>query len=358
MDCVFLRLSGRKTARLLIIRGWGLGARVQGSETPEQSPEASLLLRGTNKVFQPAYIETYKKGLLKIKAEQARNILSSCVLCPRQCKVDRLSGETGVCKTGARAMVSSYNAHFGEEAPLTGRNGSGTIFFTHCNLLCVFCQNYDISHEGCGEEVSDEQLAGIMLALQKSGCHNINFVTPSHVVPQILSALEIAVEKGLHIPLVYNTGGYDRVETLKILDGVIDIYMPDFKFWDPYIADKACDARDYPEFARNALAEMFRQVGDLVVDENGIAQRGLLVRHLVMPNGHAGTREVMRFIADKISKNTYVNIMFQYRPCGKAHQFRAFSSRPSDEDFDEAVKAAKEEGITRIDKPKRVFTFL
>ncbi len=306
-------------------------------------------------MFQPAYIETYKRGLLKKKAEQARKILGLCVLCPRQCKADRLSDETGVCKTGSRAIVSSYNAHFGEEAPLVGRNGSGTIFFTHCNLLCVFCQNYDISHEGCGEEVSDEQLAGIMLYLQKSGCHNINFVTPSHVVPQILSALEIAVEKGLCIPLVYNTGGYDRVETLKILDGVIDIYMPDFKFRDTEIAGKACAAKDYPEVIRNALTEMFRQVGDLVIDESGIVQRGLLVRHLVMPQEHAGTREVMRFIADKISKNTYVNVMFQYRPCGKAYQFKEFSSRPTDIDFDEAVKAAKEVGITRLDKPRRVF---
>jgi putative pyruvate formate lyase activating enzyme len=306
-------------------------------------------------VFQPAYIETYKKGLLKKKAEEARKILASCVLCPRMCRADRLSGETGICKTGARAMVSSYNAHFGEEAPLVGRNGSGTIFFTHCNLLCVFCQNYDISHEGYGEEVSDDQLAGIMLALQNSGCHNINFVTPSHVVPQILSALEIAVEKGLSIPLVYNTGGYDRVETLKILDGVIDIYMPDFKFWDPDIADRACEARDYPEYARNALAEMFRQVGDLVLDEDGIAQRGLLVRHLVMPHGYAGTREVMRFISDKISKNTYVNVMFQYRPCGKAFNFKEFSTKPLDRDFNDAVRAAKEEGIYRLDKQRRVF---
>jgi len=312
-------------------------------------------LQGNGKMFRSAYIETYNKGLLKKKAEQARKILASCVLCPRMCKVDRLSGETGVCKTGERAMVSSYNAHFGEEAPLVGRNGSGTIFFTHCNLLCVFCQNYDISHEDCGEEVSDEQLADIMLALQKSGCHNINFVTPSHVVPQILSALNLAAEKGLCIPLVYNTGGYDRIETLKILDGIVDIYMPDFKFWDPDIAYKSCEAKDYPEFARNALTEMSRQVGDLVTDASGIAQRGLLVRHLVMPHGHAGTREVMHFIADKISKNTYVNIMFQYRPCGKAYQFKEFSSRPSDRNFDEAVKSAREEGITRLDKPRRVF---
>lgn len=309
-------------------------------------------------MFQPAYIETYNKGLLKKKAEEARKILTSCVLCPRMCRVDRLSGETGVCKTGSRAMVSSYNAHFGEEAPLVGRNGSGTIFFTHCNLLCVFCQNYDISHEGCGEEVSDEQLSGIMLALQNSGCHNINFVTPSHVVPQILSALEIAVSNGLCIPLVCNTGGYDRVETLKILNGVIDIYMPDFKFWDPVIADKACGAKDYPEFARNALIEMHRQVGDLILDEHGIARRGLLIRHLIMPHGNAGTREVMRFVSDRISKSTYVNIMFQYRPSGNANKFKEFSSRPSDSDFDEAVKAAKEEGISRLDKPRRVFMIL
>ncbi len=309
-------------------------------------------------MFQPAYIETYNKGLLKKKAEEARKILTSCVLCPRMCRVDRLSGETGVCKTGSRAMVSSYNAHFGEEAPLVGRNGSGTIFFTHCNLLCVFCQNYDISHEGCGEEVSDEQLAGIMLALQNSGCHNINFVTPSHVVPQILSALEIAVSNGLCIPLVYNTGGYDRVETLKILNGVIDIYMPDFKFWNSDIADKACDTNDYPEYARNALIELHRQVGDLILDEHGIARRGLLIRHLIMPHGNAGTREIMRFVSDRISKNTYVNIMFQYRPCGNANKFKEFSSRPSDSDFDEAVKAAKEEGISRLDKPRRVFMIL
>lgn len=306
-------------------------------------------------MFQPAYIETYKKGLLRKKAEQARKILASCVLCPRMCGVDRLSGETGICKTGSRAMVSSYNAHFGEEAPLTGQNGSGTIFFTNCNLHCVFCQNYDISHEGLGEEVSDEQLAEMMLALQQSGCHNINFVTPSHVVPQILSALIIAAEKGLHIPLVYNTGGYDSVETLKILDGVIDIYMPDFKFWDPEIAAKACGAGDYPGIARAAIAEMFRQAGDLVADKDGIARRGLLVRHLVMPHGHAGTREVMRFIADNISKNTYVNVMFQYRPCGNAYQLREFASRPTDNDFAEALKTAKEAGLTRLDKPRRVF---
>ena len=224
--------------------------------------------------FEPAYVETHEKGLLKEKIAKASAILQDCVLCPRECHVDRLSDQKGVCKTGKNAWVSSYSPHFGEEAPLVGRKGSGTIFFTHCNLLCNFCQNFDISHEGVGSEVSDTQLANMMLALQNRGCHNINFVTPSHVVPQILSALEKAVEGGLSVPLVYNTGAYDTVETLKILDGVFDIYMPDFKFWDPEVAKLTCNASDYPEVARKALLEMHRQVGDLVMDRSGIAKTG------------------------------------------------------------------------------------
>ncbi|HAY37996.1 MAG TPA: radical SAM protein, partial [Desulfobacteraceae bacterium] len=226
--------------------------------------------------FIPAYIETFKKGLLAEKIETAYKILKSCTLCPRQCKVDRLAGETGVCKTGKKAYVSSFNAHFGEEGPLVGTHGSGTIFFTHCNLLCIFCQNYDISHLGHGEEISNEQLAGMMLHLQNKGCHNINFVTPSHVVPQILSAVENAISEGLSVPLVYNTGGYDSVQTLKLLEGVFDIYMPDFKFWDPEIAKTTCNAKDYPEITQKALIEMHRQVGDLLIDDRGIAKRGIL----------------------------------------------------------------------------------
>jgi len=230
-------------------------------------------------------------------------------------------------------MVSSYNAHFGEEAPLVGSKGSGTIFFTHCNLLCIFCQNYDISHEGYGREISDGQLAAVMIHLQKTGCHNINFVTPSHVVPQILSALEIAVKEGLSVPLVYNTSGYDNVETLNLLEGVFDIYMPDFKFWDPKVAEETCNAKDYPEMARLALMEMHRQVGDLVTDEEGIARKGLLIRHLVLPYGLAGTRQVMRFIAEKISTNSYVNIMPQYRPCGRADEIKELSASLSQIDY-------------------------
>jgi putative pyruvate formate lyase activating enzyme len=305
--------------------------------------------------FQPSYIKTFENGLLKEKIKKAYKILKSCTICPRRCKVNRLSDERGICKTGKKAKVSSFDPHFGEEAPLVGTNGSGTIFFTHCNLLCNFCQNFDISHEGFGSEVDDKQLAHMMLTLQEDGCHNINFVTPSHVVPQILSALAIAAPKGLNIPLIYNSGGYDSIESLKILEGVFDIYMPDFKFWDPKISELTCDAPDYPEIARLALLEMHRQVGDLNIDENGIAQRGLLIRHLVLPDNLAGTRDIMKFIANKISKNSYVNIMAQYRPCGNASKVRQLRRHLDGNEFKEALRIAEEEGITRLDIPRRVF---
>jgi len=306
--------------------------------------------------FEPAYVETLKSGAFKKKILSAREKLQCCILCQRKCQVDRLAGNTGVCKTGEHAYVSSYNAHFGEESPLVGKKGSGTIFFTHCNLMCNFCQNYDISHEGQGEAVSNEQLANMMLLLQDMGCHNINFVTPSHVVPQILSAVKAAAEKGLSVPLVYNTGGYDNVETLIMLEGVFDIYMPDFKFWDPKISKTTCNADDYPETACLALLEMHRQVGDLVIDESGIAMKGLLVRHLVLPGGLAGTREIMRFIFRKISKNTYVNIMPQYRPCGKAFEIKELSSCISQNDYSSSLQIAKEEGVHRLDRhPGRLY---
>jgi len=299
--------------------------------------------------FTPAYIKTHATGNLSKKTSQSRAVLKRCVLCPRQCKVDRLSDEKGICRTGKLALVSSYNPHYGEESPLVGRHGSGTIFFTHCNLLCNFCQNYDISHEGWGSEVTDEELAAIMLSLQERGCHNINFVTPTHVVPQILSALEIAIQNGLNIPLVYNSGGYDSTETLKLLEGVFDIYMPDFKFWDSNIAESTCKAADYPKIARQALVEMHRQVGDLVIDPSGIAQRGLLVRHLVLPENLAGTRDIMNFIHSSISPDTYVNVMSQYRPCGRAHKTPGLSRPITVEEFRAAIQSAKHEGITRLD---------
>jgi putative pyruvate formate lyase activating enzyme len=305
--------------------------------------------------FEPAYIQAHQSGLLRRNLAEARARLSSCTLCPRMCRVDRLSGATGVCRTGRRALVSSFNAHFGEEAPLVGTNGSGTIFFTNCNLLCLFCQNFEISHEGIGERATDEQLAGMMLALQRQGCHNINFVTPSHVVPQILAALELAVPAGLNVPLVFNSGGYDRIDTLRLLDGVIDIYMPDFKFWDPEVARKACNAADYPETARRALLEMHRQVGDLVLDDRGIARRGLLVRHLVMPGGLAGTPEVMRFIAREVSPRTYVNVMSQYRPCGRADEVPGLEAALSADEYRRAMRETIAEGITRLDQRQASF---
>ena len=307
--------------------------------------------------FEPAYIRAYEKGVLQKRAAKAAGLLKACILCPRKCGVDRLDGETGFCKTGQLAWVSSYSPHFGEEAPLVGTHGSGTIFFTHCNLLCLFCQNFDISHQGQGQEVTYNELASLMLALQNQGCHNINFVTPSHVVPQILAALEIAIERGLNVPLVFNSGGYDRVATLKLLDGIVDIYMPDFKFWDPQVAEASCQAPDYPEVARRALAEMHRQVGDLQIDDDGIGRRGLLIRHLVLPRGLAGTREVMRFIARSISPSSYVNVMSQYRPCGRAAELQGLESHLSVEDYRLAVQAAEAEGISRLDQPRHRFIF-
>jgi putative pyruvate formate lyase activating enzyme len=305
--------------------------------------------------FEPAYIETYNTGLLKKKIAQAYEILEACTLCPRECGVDRLSDELGFCQTGEHAIVSSYNPHFGEESPLVGNHGSGTIFFARCNLLCLFCQNYEISHEGEGVPFSSEELAKAMILLQNRGCHNINFVTPSHVVPQILAALDKAIALGLRVPLVYNTGGYDKTETLGILEGVFDIYMPDFKFWDSKVAEKFCDAPDYPEIARKALKEMHRQVGDLVVNEEEIAQKGLLIRHLVLPEGLAGTREAMRFLAREVSSNSYVNIMAQYRTCGRASEVTALRRSITDEEYQEAIQMANEEGITRLDERRRTF---
>lgn len=303
----------------------------------------------------PLYQKTYSDGLFRDKIKTAFEMLKACVLCPRECGVDRLSGETGICKTGKNAWLSSYNAHFGEEEPLVGSHGSGTIFFTHCNLMCNFCQNYDISHEGCGREVTADQLAAVMLQLQHLGCHNINLVTPSHVVPQILAAAEIAIGKGLKVPIVYNTSGYDKVATLKLLEGVVDMYMPDFKFWDAQISAATCDAPDYPGIAKMAVSEMHRQVGDLALDENGLAFRGVLVRHLVLPKGLAGTRDIMKFLADEISADTYVNIMPQYRPCGRASEVKGLAGGISQDEYESAVRSAVEAGITRLDHRRRVF---
>ena len=288
---------------------------------------------------------------MAVRAQQAVESLADCTLCARQCHANRLDAAQAkpFCRTGRTALVSSFFPHHGEESCLRGTGGSGTIFFTHCNLRCIFCQNYDISWQGDGRPATAEHLAAMMLRLQDLGCHNVNFVTPSHVVPHILEALCLAAEGGLRLPIVYNTGGYDRVETLRLLDGVVDVYMPDFKFWDPEIARQLANASDYPEVARQAIKEMHRQVGDLVLDDRGIARRGLLVRHLVMPNDAAGTREVMRFLAGEVSPDSYVNVMAQYHPEGQAFRHPLIGRPVMRGEWADAVAAAREEGLHRFD---------
>jgi len=296
---------------------------------------------------EPLYLEARRTGLLEERITEARGRLEACDLCPRSCGVDRLAGEKGVCQGGARVEISSYGPHFGEEPPLVGWGGSGTIFLTHCNLRCIFCQNYDISHLGRGTAVTASQLAGAMLELQRNGCHNINFVTPTHVLPQVLEALDEAAAGGLRIPLVWNCGGYESVGMLRLLEGVVDIYMPDIKFADKDPGMRFCGVPDYYERAREAVKEMHRQVGDLVIDGRGIALRGLLVRHLVLPGGLAGTAEVVRFLGEEISRDTYLNIMEQYRPCYRAFEHPELARRITKEEYRQALETARRAGLHR-----------
>jgi putative pyruvate formate lyase activating enzyme len=303
--------------------------------------------------FTPAYLSTWQEGRLAAKVEQALDELRVCRVCPRDCDVDRLADERAICKTGRWARVASAFPHHGEEDCLRGYRGSGTIFFSHCNLRCVFCQNYDISWQGSGREVAAEELSALMLELQVLGCHNINFVTPEHVVPQLLEALLIAVGRGLRLPLVYNTSGYDSLRSIELLDGVVDIYMPDFKFWDAASARRLALAEDYPERARGVFKAMHRQTGDLVFDEEGLALRGLLVRHLVLPEGLAGSRGVLRFLAREISPDTFVNIMGQYAPAGQVvkrlRQYPEIGRRITHQEYLEAFDIAVGEGLHRFD---------
>ena len=298
------------------------------------------------------YLRLYHSGKLKDKIQKIRSLEESCSICAHHCRVNRLSGEIGKCRTTSEAMVASYGPHFGEEYPLVGRHGSGTIFFTNCNLRCLFCQNYSISQLGEGEIVSKEKLAYMMLSLQSQGCHNINLVSPTHVIPRILEALEIAVASGLYVPLVYNSGGYDSAETLKLLDGIIDIYMPDMKYSDEKIAKELSGVENYPEVNKAAVREMHRQVGDLQIDKEGIAQRGLLVRHLVLPDGLAGTKETVDFLASEISPYTYINIMDQYHPCYQALQISSLSRRITTREFQEAIELAHQAGLRRLDSAR------
>ncbi len=301
--------------------------------------------------FEPAYLGLYESGELKQRVERALDALYSCAVCPRNCRVDRIADKFAVCKTGRYAVVGSYFAHFGEEDCLRGWKGSGTIFFSGCNLRCVFCQNFDISWQLRGTPAPPQKLAAMMLELQETGCHNINFVTPEHVVPQIVEALPFAVEGGLRLPIVYNTSAYDSMESLEIMDGIVDIYMPDFKYWDSEMARKYSKAPDYPDVARRTIKEMYRQVGDLALDEDGLAKRGLIIRHLVMPEDITGTQEVMRWIARELSPNTYVNVMPQYYPAGKvsAKEYSEIYRRLKPSEYEQALDEAWRAGLKRLD---------
>jgi len=311
--------------------------------------------RVENRTFEAAYLRPHRCGELPRRVERALELLRSCRACPRHCRVNRLDDKFAVCRTGRYATVSSYSPHHGEEDCLRGWRGSGTIFLAGCNLRCVFCQNFDISWRVQGSPTPPRKLAAMMLELQACGCHNINLVTPEHVVPQILEALPAAIEGGLRLPIVYNTSGYDSMESLELLDGIVDIYMPDFKYWDSEMARKYSRAPDYPQVARRVLKEMYRQVGDLMIDEHGLAKRGLLIRHLVMPGDVAGTGEIMRWIAQELSPTTYVNVMPQYYPAGKVtrSEFPEINRRVTALEYERAIDQAWRAGLKRLDSRRR-----
>ena len=303
-----------------------------------------------NPDFKAAYLTLYESGELKRRGEELWKIMESCRLCPRECGANRLKGEKGFCGATSRLEISAYHPHFGEERPLVGEGGSGTIFLTHCGLRCVFCINWEISQGGQGTVTSLDGFAEMMLALQRRGCHNINVVTPTHYSPHIVLALDMAAKKGLRLPLVYNTCGWERPDILKLLDGVVDIYLPDFKYWDGRMAAKySSDADTYPEITRAALLEMHRQVGVARPAEDGLMYRGLMIRHLVMPNRIGGTKEIVNWIAGNLPKDTYVNIMSQYRPMHKAFDYPEISRRLKRQEYEEAVRWAKEAGLTNLD---------
>jgi putative pyruvate formate lyase activating enzyme len=335
-----MRLTRRNFLKTSFLVGGSLLAPPGSLSAPQKKEE----------LWTPAYERLEKEGRLAQRVEQAYAIFEKCQLCPRQCGVNRRKGERGFCRAPAKLVVFSAHPHFGEEMPIVGENGSGTIFFSNCNLRCVFCQNWPIAHEGRGKEVSDEGLADMMMDLQRIGCHNINFVTPTHVMPNILNATRIALKKGLRLPLFYNTSGYERLEMLKILDGIVDIYKPDMKYMDPEKAAKySAGASDYPEVAKRAILEMHRQVGVLKVDRRGIGLRGLVIRHLVMPNRVAGTEKFVKWVADNLPKTTYVNLMAQYRVEYKAYEYPEIARGITVQEFLEAMDWARFYGLTNLD---------
>jgi putative pyruvate formate lyase activating enzyme len=296
----------------------------------------------------PSYLALYRTGELQQRIAALEGLLSPCVLCPRDCRVNRRSGELGLCQAGHQLVVAAAFPHFGEEPPLSGQGGSGAIFISWCNLLCQFCQSWEVNHRGEGVPVSARELAEIMLDLQAAGCHNVNFITPTHYAPQLIAALPFAIEQGFRLPLVYNCGGYEALEAVRLLDRIVDIYLPDIKFLDSHASERYLDgAVDYPEVVRTVVKEMYRQVGDLVVDAHGIAQRGLIVRHLVMPGMQQDSDAVLRFIADELSPQTYVNIMDQYRPCFQAKRSPEIARRTTGAEHRAVVEMAHQLGLYR-----------
>jgi putative pyruvate formate lyase activating enzyme len=301
-----------------------------------------------NLQHQPSYIELHKTGELRKRIEEVEKICTKCSLCPHHCYIDRRTCSDGYCHSSLKLVIASAGPHFGEEPPLIGHHGSGTIFFTNCNLTCIYCQNCDISQLHNGKEITCDELASVMIDLQERGCHNINFVTPTHMVYPILKSLDIAVEKGLCVPIVYNSGGYDSIKTLKILDGIVDIYMPDFKYFDEETGFSLSNARYYPQIAGMAITEMFRQVGELKTDADGIAYRGLIVRHLLLPGYFDESRKIINFIAG-LSNNIYLNIMDQYRPEYKAIENSNLTRRITREEYFEILAYAREQGFKFTD---------
>jgi len=353
-SCFYLALSGISTAFASLYSGCKEKDETQSKTARfENTKYGKTTMKGsikTNRDFEPSYVKIHQSGELKKRGEELWSIMENCRLCPRECGVNRLNGNEGFCRASSQLEISSYHAHFGEERPLVGRGGSGTIFLTNCSLRCVFCINWEISHAGIGEISSIENLVEMMLDLQRRGCHNINIVTPTHYSPHVVLALDYAAGKGMRLPLVYNTCGWERCEILQKLDGIVDIYLPDFKYSDGKMAAKySSDAETYPEVTQAALLEMNRQVGVAKPAEDGIMYRGLMIRHLVMPNGVSGTKKVVEWIAQNLPRDTYLNIMSQYRPMYKAFDYPEISRGITRKEYSDAVRWAKEAGLTNLD---------
>jgi len=351
-SCFYLAISGLSYSLFSLFAGCKEKERSTPLPTILNNKKEKQIFERTANIdpdFEPAYLRLHRNGELKKRGEELWSIMENCKLCPRECGVNKLVGDKGFCQASSQLEISSYHPHFGEEKPLVGSGGSGTIFLTNCGLRCVFCINWEVSQAGIGYSRSIEDMANMMLDLQKIGCHNINFVTPTHYSPHIVLAVDIAAGKGLRLPLVYNTCGWERLEILKKLDGIIDIYLPDFKYSDGKMAEKySSGAKSYPEITKAALLEMHSQVGIAKPANDGLIYRGLMIRHLVMPNGVSGTKKVIEWIAKNLPKDTYLNLMSQYRPMYKAFNYPEISRRISYKEYSEAIKWAKETGLTNV----------